>query len=278
MQEATKRPEIFEYWDHIQILNDLFAYKKKINPRISLEMVARDSRTIKRPLLSLILAGKRTLKEDKIVPLCRALGMTKQENQFFYSLVQFNQCKNPNKTSQYLADVLSRKPIKPSLEGDRKALLAKWYYVPLLEFLKIPGFRAEPKWIEQRFRRKISSSEIQESLQLFQDLKLVSLENGLWKINERTLLSSQDIPSKAIQAYHHSMLDISKSALMELPVGEREFLGVTFPVSKTEAQEIKEELRKLCQKIVLNRPPDATFDEVASLNIQFYFLTKNQGD
>lgn len=274
MREKINRPIIFDYWDHVQVLNDLITYKKKINPRISLEMLARETKVLKRPLLSLILSGKRTLKEDKIAPLCRALGMTKQENLFFHALVQFNQSTNPRKVSQHLTEVLSLKPSTPSLEGDRKILLTKWYYIPLLEFIKTAGFKADPRWIAERFRKKISYNEIQDALQLFQTLKLVSRNDDQWKVVEKTLFSSQDIPSKAIQSYHHNILNVSKEALLELPVNEREFLGVTFPVSKSELQEIKESLRKVCQKIILNRPSNVDYSDVASLNIQFYLLTK----
>ncbi len=241
-------------------------------------MIARETKVFKRPLLSLILSGKRTLKENKVAPLCQALGMTKQENLFTQSLVQFNQNTNPNRTSQYLAEILSRRPTKPSLDGDREILLTKWYYIPLLEFMKLPDFKADPKWIEIRFRKKISCSEINEALQLFQKINLVSFADGQWTMNEKTLLSSQDIPSKAIQSYHFNLLEVSKSALQEVSVDEREFLGVTFPVSKSEIQEIKNELRKLCQKMILNRSSETHSEEVASLNIQFYLMTKKSGE
>jgi uncharacterized protein (TIGR02147 family) len=278
MEQELQRPEIFNTWDHVTVLNDFFKYQKSLNPSFSVEMLARKTKVLKRPLLSLIFSGKRRLSEDKIFPLCRALGMNKEENQYVHSLVRFNFCKDPRETSKLLTEVLMRRPTRPTLEGDRKILLTKWYYIPLLELIKIPGFKNDPKWIATRFRKKILVSEVVEAMEVFSSLGLVTNTDDKWIVNEKMLRSPYDLPSKAIQAYHDQNLEVSKTALIDLPVNQREFLGVTFPVTNAELQEIKEELRKVCEKIVMNRPEETQFEEVASLNIQFYLLTKNDGE
>lgn len=275
MEKELQRPEIFDSWDHVTVLNDFFRYQKSLNPNFSVQMLARKTKVLKRSLLSLIFTGKRRLSEDKIYPLCKALGMSKEENQFVHSLVRFNSCKNPQETSKLLTQVLMGRPIRPTLQGDRKILLTKWYYIPLLELIKIPGFKNEPQWIVSRFRKKLHLSEVREALLLFESLRLITKVDDQWTVNEKILSSSHDIPSKAIQAYHDTLLNISRETLSSIPVDQREFLAVTLPVTKAEVQDIKDELRKLCQKIVLNRPPEVEFQEVASLNIQFYLLTNN---
>ncbi len=276
--QGVQRPFIFNDWDHVQVLNDFLNYKKRLNPRVSIEMIARESKVYKRPLLSLIFAGKRSLTKDKILPLCRALGMTKQESQFFHSLVHFNQSKSPSEASVFLSDLIARRPLSPTIDGDRKVLLSKWYYIPILEFIKLPGFKPEPNWISARFRKKISEKEVREALALLQTLKLVVREDNRWRVVEDTLVSTQDMPSKTIQAYHYVALDRSKDALQEVAIEEREFLSAAFPVSRSEMAEIKEELRRLCKKLIMNRPSQLPADEIASLNIQFYFMTSNIGD
>lgn len=201
-KQSTTRPNIYEEWDHIKILNDFVSFKKMQNPYISIDTIAKKSGVYKRSLLSLVLSGKRSLQEEKISPLGKALGMKSPEIQYLKILTNFNSTKDTEKAKLLLNSLMLKKPLQANLVGEKQTLLGKWYYIPLLEFVKIPGFKFEPEWIQNRFRRKISKEEIEEAISLFKNLKILEQKDHQWVINETVLSSPMDIPSKAIQVFH----------------------------------------------------------------------------
>lgn len=85
------RPEIFDYLDARQYLNDLYSYRKSMEPGFSFEAWAEELGFRSRSHLRMCLIGKRKISPLFIEKLTRTRSYSKKEQSFWEALVTLKQ-------------------------------------------------------------------------------------------------------------------------------------------------------------------------------------------
>lgn len=270
-------PQVSEYLNYREFLRDFFEAKKDINSSYSYRVFAQKAQLGSSGHLKMVMDGQRNLTQDTIPKYLKALDLkTKKDQKLFELLVKYNQCKDPLQKVDYFNEVMTEKNKKglSQLEKHQFQFVSNWYYIVIYVMVDFPDFQADPDWIYGRLRKKVSRPQIEAALSDLQILGLIENTNNGWKQVKGAITVPDDIKITAIPKYHDSMLSLARQALVDLPVEEREFNGVTLPIRKSALPYIKERIREFRKEINEYASNVNDPNEVYQLNIQLLPMTK----
>ncbi|OFZ78906.1 MAG: hypothetical protein A2583_11925 [Bdellovibrionales bacterium RIFOXYD1_FULL_53_11] len=224
-----------------------------------------------------ILNGEREAGSRVIEQMVAYFKFRDKDARYFRDLVRLHKIRSDAR----LAVLLMEKMGKEHPDATRRLMdermfrvISNWYYLPLRELTRIPGFRNDPDWISKHFRFKVTARDIERAIHTFIELKILRRDDkGLLAVNEGQLDTTDDVTSEAIKRYHEQMLGNAREALRSQGVQEREFSGSCFAMRSGNVGAAKEMLREFKQKFV------RTFEEtggdtVYQVQLQFFPLTK----
>ncbi|QQR81755.1 MAG: TIGR02147 family protein [Deltaproteobacteria bacterium] len=129
----TTRPHIFEYLNYRTFLRDLFQFKKDEKLGFSFRTFSRLAGLKSSNFLKLIIDGKRNLSADAIHKFAKAFKLTKEETQFFETLVHFDQAQSVEEKNFYYERVMRSKSyqdVRP-LDASQYTYFSNWHFVAL---------------------------------------------------------------------------------------------------------------------------------------------------
>lgn len=199
--------------DAAKLLKDELDLRKKRNPQYSLRAFSRHL-GISPSQLSQLISGKRNFSTDILMKVSEKLHLSPEEER---QLILQNTL---SKTHITLEETEKRE-----LQEDEFKLIADWYHFAILSLCKIRNAKADPFWIADRLG--ITHLDARGALERLLRLDLIEPGPHLKrKINPLHVKS--DIPSRAIQAYHHKVLDMAQEKLKSVAVDRRDFSAMTF--------------------------------------------------
>src|SRR4051812_39858352 len=99
--------EIYHYENFRKYLSDFYDSKKAIDKKFSFRYFARSAGLASPSSLKRVIDGERNLTDEAVEKFAIALGLNKEEKEFFEKLVRFNQTKS-SEEKQLLARGLMR--------------------------------------------------------------------------------------------------------------------------------------------------------------------------
>ncbi len=140
---------VFEYLNYREFLKDRITHMRQENPNFSFRYFNRKAGFKSSGQLKLVADGNRNLGKKGIYNVCRGLGMTGKEAEFFESLVFFNQAKTHDEKDHYYKELSKIINIPPRAD----VVDDKEYSARVLSVSKENYERLEQKMIE--FRKEI---------------------------------------------------------------------------------------------------------------------------
>ena len=280
-------PRVFDYDNYREFLSDWFSWKKSSSPSYSGAVFARKAGLSAHTLLGMTVRGQRNLSHDTIRAFTRALELKTREALFFEKLVLFNQSRSGEDKAYYLEQLLSVS------QGNGKRLLTKiknharyfsnWYVVAIKELVACEGFNADPEWIVERLKNKISRKQAQEAFTLLLDLGMLKEEISKDGQNKFLVVHpSLDIDPGhvdfAVRNFHRDFLDRSKRAIDEESMDERELSSLTMPVTEEDLPLLRAKIKEFRKNLNLQFPvsKNSPRKHVVAINMQFLVLTKTE--
>lgn len=271
-------PNITEYLNYRQFLQDFYLSKKKVSPSYSYRVFVNKGDLGSPSHLKMVIDGSRNLTLNTIPKYINALGFKKKvESQFFELLVLYNQEANPDQKIHYFNEImaLKRKKGLSLLEKHQFDLLAQWFHVAIYVLVGLDSFKNDPEWLAEKLRKKVNSKQTQDALDSLEALKLIEKdENKGYKQTSGALSTADDLRHLSVYRYHKDMIELSINSLENDASEVREFNGVTLSISKDKLPQLKEKIRAFRKEIneLTSNMPGA--DEVYQLNVQLFPLTE----
>jgi uncharacterized protein (TIGR02147 family) len=179
----NERPNIFEYLDYRQFVNDFYQFLKSKNPKFSetsFILKANFSQS-SRGYLGLIIKGKRNLTNQTIHSFAKAMGLNKKEKDYFEVLVNFCQSKNSEEKKFYQQKLLQGVGAKKfqfnELNSSQYRYFAHWYIPTIRELLSVAPHPNDPGLIAKTLTFKVTTSQVQKAIQDLLELGLIQV-NG----------------------------------------------------------------------------------------------------
>lgn len=244
---------IFEYTNYREFLKAYYAHAKKKMGSFSYRYFGLKAGFASPNLLLRIIGGERNLTKDFVPKFAEAMGLSKKEQQYFDSLVSFNQAKTPESKRYYLELLhnLKKGSISSTISDDQYEYVSRWYYPVIREMVVLPAFSDDPKWIRNALSNKITCREITEAIETLLRLGLLKRdEAGKLVQSEAHVRTTPEVSATGSYVFHQQMLSLAKEALKLVNSENREVSGVTMTISRKQLSEIKSKIREFENTIV----------------------------
>ncbi|MBP9707751.1 MAG: DUF4423 domain-containing protein [Oligoflexales bacterium] len=250
-----------EYSDPIEWLRSEYLKRRSKNARYSLRSFAK-LLNANSGRVSQLLNRKRVLTLQAGQKFCEKLSLSRSEEKKVLEMIL--------KSKPVLSTTLQKQPFT-NLDDDKFALIADWYHFAILNLTSVTGFKSDAAWIAKRLG--ISVVEVQDAVERLERLGLVSKEQGRLKRTVSQVLTTDDVPSRALRLSHQQSLEQAIEALETVDINVRDITSMTFAMNRNNFSKAKKLVRNFYKEISELAKSKST-NEVYNLNIQLIPLTK----
>lgn len=227
--------------------------------------------------LPLVLSKKRNLSADVLIKLAPNLHLDAQEQKFLELLRILSDSDSTKARINAHEKMRLLKGYKDVNPGEIEAYhyLTHWYYVAVRELAQTEDFEADPKWIKNRLRHKVTLGEAKESLDfLLQNGYLKENEQGKISVTEKEVNCVGGVYKLALGKFHDEMMEVGLDLLREVPSSKRTIEGYTFAFPSDKFDEVSQILNQALDKIESLGREHKNGDTVYHVNAMAVPLTK----
>lgn len=269
--------EIYNYNDYRQYLRDWLAASKARNPRLSLRYWSTKMGFSSPSHLHMILSGTRSFPMRRLPQVTDALGLDTTSAQFFENLIWY--CDASDEAEKQLRYEKLRSTSSVSsfriLTNEQFHLISDTLHLTLLELASTRIDLNDAAAIKRALRVDRSLADINAARDRLEQLGLLKNENGVWKKTEEPLTSA-DVPSRAIQAFHRHMIQMAAQSIDEQEVLRRDISGYTLAFNEEDMAAAKKMIEEFRWAFAKRFQRKTSAKSVFQLNVQFFELTKSQ--
>jgi uncharacterized protein (TIGR02147 family) len=273
-----KKPDLFSYLDFRKYLKDSFEAIKASNPKASYRSFAKEAGYTSPNLLQLIISGKRDLSSSTLPGTVRALGLNKQEADFFADMVAFCQSAGfEEKNFHYQRMLRSRRyAAVKAVEKIQFQYFDQWYHPVVRELVAHPRFDGRADWIASRILPKVTAAQVERSLELLSALGLIRREatDGRWRQVDATISTPAEVADLAVANYHRSMLRLAADSIQAYPPETRDLRSVTLGIPRKAVPGLKRRLEEFWKDLVALGNAEEAVEDVVVVNLQMFPATQ----
>jgi uncharacterized protein (TIGR02147 family) len=137
-------------------------------------------------------------------------------------------------------------------------------------------FSAE--WIKARLSHDYNLTEIQKSLGLLLELKLLQkTPDGKLARTQEHIYTRQDVKNVALQDYHKNVLTLASTSVGTQAIEKREYNATALGIRIQDMPAIKDDIRGFLNDFIKKyEAPEGKADEIYQLAIQLFALSENK--
>lgn len=270
-------PDLFQTLDHRAYLAEWFSWKKQVNPRFSHRVFARLAGVRSPSLLLLVMQGKRNLTSQTLEGVCRAMSLDHEEQEYLAALVDLDAAQTPEEKSRVFIRLSAMRRFQAArrIEGEGFRYLSVWYLPAIRELAACAQFRADPAWVAEQLRPRVTVAEAEEGLALLVRLgMLVADDEGRLRPADVSLVTPHEVAGLAVHNYHRGMLARASESITAFLPHERHLGAVTVAVPKKMLPALKRELAAFQERVLdLAESAQDGAELVIQVNLQLFPLS-----
>lgn len=276
--ETINKPNLFDYFDYRDFLQDFYQFHKKRNSAYSYRLFARKAKLGSPNYLKLVVDGKRRITDRTLFQFSRGLGLTRDEEKYFRELVMYQEVSDPDSKELHLKALMKyqEKQRTPTpLSESKSRALTDWYHLVIRELVSTKGFREDAEWIAKRLGGKITEAQATESLELLLSLRLLKrTAEGKLEQSEPLLTSSGDVPGHLLRSLHRFYLRKALASLFSIAPEKRELSGLLLAIPSHRIKEAKEEIKEFRKKMNRKYGMDRNAEDVFFAGLYLFPVTQ----
>jgi len=248
-----KQPEIHKFLDYRAYLQAWFQWKKQVSPRFSHRGFIRRVGQKSPSLVVDLIAGRRALTPAMVETFSVAMGLGAGARDYLELLVELERAKTPEKRNAVWERISAKRRFQSahSIAGDSFRYLSEWTYPAIREMAARPDFRADPAWVAQMLRPKISVKQAKKALDaLFELGMLVFNDDGEVEQADGAVVTPREVLGLAVHNYHQGMIDRAKDGIVDFKAVERHYTGVTVCIPEALVPRIKDEINEFAERLL----------------------------
>jgi uncharacterized protein (TIGR02147 family) len=273
--------KIYSFLDYRQYLKAYYDYSKDHDPAFSCRAFSRQVGVKAPNFLQWLIEGKRNLAKKTLVKVASAMQLGPKEEEYFTTLVHFNQAKTINEKTCFFEKLIELHPHVKStaLTQAQYQHYANWYNEAIRELLNYYRLDPDEKWAFRKLARtlcpEITESEARTALKQLVGLGLVKKgpDGRVRQVNE-FIATGDEVKSFFIQKYHEAMITIARESMDRFPSEIRDISSVTMSISDECFALIKKEVQQMRKRVLELVKIDTNPNNVYQLNFQFFPLVK----
>jgi uncharacterized protein (TIGR02147 family) len=258
-------------FDFRDLLIREFEKRKSRNAKYSLRAYARDL-GLQASKLSQILKGDCGLSVERGKEISKKLNLSDEERKLFLTYLEAHFSRSALVKSRAKEKLTtSMNELQIALEQFR--IISDWYHFAIIELLKVTDLEHSVQEISRRLG--LDKKTTTTALERLETLGLAKKETHGWTVANGTLSTTHDVPSRHIQEHHTQVMQKAMTALIEVPVKQRDFSTMMFAVEENQIEEAKDFINEFKDKFDLKFGNSKTGDRVYALGVQLFPLDKN---
>ena len=229
-KQYTNKPEIYRYHDYRIFLKDWLVYLKTSQPGFSMRKLAQQA-GIATGYLPMMITGSRKISHKAFSKVAPFLKLSKSERSFLDLLITLGTSDSQHARLESLNRMKQFKEYKKlnPRETEVYQYLSHWYYVAIREMTALPGFQADPQWIQSQLNYKISLKDAKEALAFLIQNKYIKIGlNESVQPPEKNLDCIGGVYRIALTQFHQEMFSLASQSIEATPSDQRNILGHTF--------------------------------------------------
>jgi uncharacterized protein (TIGR02147 family) len=277
-KEIVDSVDVFSFMSVQDLLSHIYNELKKHLPRYSYRSFSSDLGFGETNYLHLICTQKRQLSVRSAQQVVSRLGLHAERRTWFLSLVEHTAGRHTAQRAEGIRKAYKarQRTIDNTLTRDEMEFFGSWYHPVIRELVGRKDFSAEPRWICQRLRPKITLEQARQSIELLLRLGTIELrDDGTYQITDTHIHVPEGVNHLTIHKYHQEMLHLSERSLSEVDASERDLSAVTVLLSKSQVAEVKALLRETRKKILAlsEKSEHAEDKQIYQMNMQLFPVT-----
>lgn len=247
------KPDLYRYLSYRDWLRDWYAAQKEADSRFSHRLFARRASVRSPSLLNEVIVGKRNLTSRTLEGFCRACRLTHAEAGFFADLVAFDQADTDAERNEAWERIAARRRFQEArpVEGAMVTYLSTWYLPAIRELALRPDFRADPRWVSERLRPKITVAEAKKALATLETLGMLRIsEDGTAEPVDVSVSTPNEVSGLAAHNYHRQMLQRAIDGIEGFDPSERHIVAATVAIPVDLLDRLKEEIGNAAQRLM----------------------------
>jgi uncharacterized protein (TIGR02147 family) len=274
----TRAPiNLFTYLDYRTFLVEWFGAMKAAKRPVSYRAFSQRAGFRSSNFVMLVMQGKRNLSAKGIERCIRGLTLNKEEAIYFRHLAQYNQGETHDDRAVHYAQLIATRRFRERqpIRKDQYAYCSAWYHAVVRELIASPQCDGSVEWLASMIRPKVSEGDLRRSLQILEDLGLITkTAQGRWKQSATVLSTGAEVASVAMMQYHRALLALSQTALDEVPAAQRDVSAMTLGISAARIPALKRKIQAFREEILAFVANEDAPDTVVQLDIQAFPVTK----
>lgn len=271
-----KKVSVFDYTDYRKYMHDYYIEQKAKNKAFSYRYFAQKAGYNSSGMYKDIVSGRTNITLGFIMKLSKAMGHNLKEEEYFESMVHFNQAKSIEEKKKYFGRMMRFYNSKAyRVDSSQYEFYSKWYYSAIRDLLAIGNFSDDYSKIARTLNPTIRAEQARKAVQILLELGLIKKDgNGYYKAADKIITTGDEVKSLNVKNFQLSMMELAKDALDRHPAAQRNISTVTFSISKETYGDIEAELVAFRKRILSMAEKSQNEDRVYQLNLQLFPLTQ----
>lgn len=262
--------DILNHAEIADILKFELERRKSMNSSYSLRAYAR-SLNMSPGELSEVMRGIRPITLKLVKKLSQSIDFTKEEEEHLENLVAIS--RGQLDADEYFIDRRSLEMIE--LNKAKFHLISNWHYFAILNLFDCTDFKWSVNYLSSCLG--ISREQAKEAMQALIEVGIVEKKKSKVSVSKKNVFTGDFGVSKAVQAYHQSVLKKAIKSLEDQPIEKRHVSGIGLPIKHNEIDNVKKEIRKFEERI-LKKYSSEEADVVYQLESAFFQISHLAGE
>lgn len=251
MKTTQNKPIITDYLDYRKFMSDFYNYKKFTTPQFSHAVWTEKSGFKSRSFLRLVMLAKRALTVESMPLVAKALELNKQETEFFFNLVNFNQSTNFKSREFFLARLMKTtvsKKVTPIRDSYR--YLTNHIAPRVQTLLTVEGIKKTTKNMAELLRA--TEAQVNQALEALESLGFaqLNLQTNEWQTSVENFQIRDELGNIALQSFHQKSLNEAVEAISFAPE-TRNFSSLLLVLTEDEYKEVLKEYDQFTDALLL---------------------------
>ena len=268
---------VFEYLDFRKFLNDYYELKRQTEKGFTHRKIG-ELGGFDPGLFSKVITGQRDISFKMMVKFLEAFPLrNEKEEEYFETLVQFNQAHTHSEKKFYLEKLLEMRESKiEKVVKNQYEFYDKWYYTALRELLPLVDFKDDYGALGKLLNPQVNARQVKKAVQLLLELGFVrKTEEGKYEVSQNLISSGYETKSVAVNNHVINCLELSRESLDRFANDQKNLSSITFTLPQNRFSEVEERVRAFRRELMSFVEQCEKEDRVYQINMQLFPVSES---
>lgn len=265
-------PNIFDYMDYRDYLDDFYNEKKKANPGFSYQVFADKVGLKSKSFLKEVIDGKKNLTPESAQKINQTLKLGDKAFAYFLDLIEFIHVKSTEQKNYYFEKLssYSQRNTAKIVQQQQYDFYSHWYHNTIRELAVHFDFSDDFELLGKMVVPNISARKARQSVDLLLKLGLIKKNKKVYEQVDKIITTGNTLWSLAVQNFHLQNMAIAASSIETIPRNERDISSLVVGLSEKSLAIYKDEIEKLRDKLLRLAEQESNVQRVYHVNFQVF--------